>query len=275
MEQPAAPAFARDHANFERASGYCETTQHYLDLAATEEHLRSFRYLQPWYRDFPVLDLGCAKGAYLRQFSQASVGVDVSKPNLERCQELGLQVRPADLNCPLPFSSGTFPVIFCSHVLEHVDAPIALLRECRRILEERGCLLLGLPIETSLVNRLRGQRYFYHHPGHLYSFSLENIDALLKKTGFEIVRFYFEPRIVQTQTWLSWMQRLPARFMYPLALAYWVVAQKISEPADEARHANGSGNLHSPNEAGAAVANSLLIKEPDTPIERNYGSGQR
>jgi hypothetical protein len=87
---------------------------------------------------------------------------------------------------------------------------------------------LGLPIETSLVNRLRGQRYFYHHPGHLYSFSLENIDVLLQKTGFAITRYYFEPRIVRGQPWLSLMQRLPASLMYPLALAYWVVADKIS-----------------------------------------------
>ena len=260
--QSAAPPFAMDHADFQRESGYSETTRRYVDLAATEEQLRSFRYLQPWYRDFPVLDLGCAKGAYLRQFSQASVGVDVSKPNLERCQELGLQVRPADLNCPLPFSAGSFPVIFCSHVLEHVDAPIALLRECRRILADRGLLLLGLPIETSLVNRLRGQRYFYHHPGHLYSFSLENIDVLLKKTGFEIERFYFEPRIVRMESWLSWMQQLPARSMYPLALAYWVVARKVSGPANETRHTNGTGNLHSSNEAGTTAANSLLSKEP-------------
>jgi|SRR5277367_1883081 len=261
IEQSASPAFAKDHADFQRASGYCETTRHYLELAATEEQLLSFRYLRPWCRDFPVLDLGCAKGAYLRQFSKQSIGVDVSNPNLEHCRKLDLQVLPADLNSPLLFSSGSFPVIFCSHVLEHVDAPIALLRECRRILSERGLLLLGLPIETSLVNRMRGQRYFYHHPGHLYSFSLENIDVLLKKTGFEILRLYFEPRIIHAQPWLSWMQRLPSRLMYSLALAYWVVARKISEPCSEKRNANGNGNLDSSIDARETPANRRPAEE--------------
>lgn len=32
------------------------------------------------------------------------------------------------------------------------------LRECRFILTPRGVLVLGLPIETSVVNRVRGQR---------------------------------------------------------------------------------------------------------------------
>jgi hypothetical protein len=87
-------------------------------------------------------------------------------------------------------------------------------------------LVLGLPIENSVVNRLRGQRYFYHHPGHLYSFSLENIDVLLQKTGFSVVRLYFEPRIVRAPSWMAFMQRMPSSFAYPLALAYWVLARK-------------------------------------------------
>lgn len=205
---------------------YNETTRPYLDLAATEDQLRSFRYIRRWFASLPVLDLGCAKGAYLRQFAPGSIGVDVSKPNLEHCRALGLLVVAADLNSKLPFASESFPGILCSHVLEHVDAPIDLLRECNRVLPPGGTLVLGLPIENSLVNRLRGHKYFYHHPGHLYSFSLENIDVLLQKTGYEIVRLYFEPRIIRFRWWLSAIQRFPSRAMYALALAYWVVARK-------------------------------------------------
>jgi len=166
-------------------------------------------------------------GAYLREFSPLSIGVDVSRPNLDHCLRLGLNVVDADLNRELPFSSESFPAIFCSHALEHVDAPINLLRECHRISQPSGLLVLGLPIEGSLVNWLRGQKYFYHHPGHLYSFSLENIDILLQKTGYELIRFYFEPRIVRFRPWLALMQCLPSQGMYNLALAYWVIARKV------------------------------------------------
>ncbi len=203
-----------------------ETTQPYLNLSATEDQLPSFRLVRPWFGDVPVLDLGCAKGAYLRQFAPGSVGVDVSRPNLEHCRRLGLHVIAADLNGELPIPPASFPAILCSHVLEHVDAPIDLLRQCYRILRPEGLLVLGLPIESSLVNWVRGHRYFYHHPGHLYSFSLENIDVLLKKTGYKTFRVYFEPRIVRMRPWLAVMQHLPARVMYGLALAYWIVAQR-------------------------------------------------
>ncbi len=211
------------------APTYGQTTSAYLDLPGAEEQLLSFRYVRPWFGEVPVLDLGCAKGAYLGQLPQGSLGVEVSRPNLEHCRQLGLRIMVADLNRKLPFPSVSFPAILCSHVLEHVDAPIELLRECHRILRPGGLLVLGLPIESNLVNWLRGHKYFYHHPGHLYSFSLENIDILLTKTGFEITRIYFEPRIVRFSAWLFLMQRLPAQAMYPLALAYWVIARKRSD----------------------------------------------
>ena len=228
VEQSAAFAANGNHGVSATAALCSETTSAYLELAGTEEQLLSFRYVRPWFGSLPVLDLGCAKGAYLRQFAPGSVGIDVSRPNLEHCRRLGLRVTAADLNSELPLPSASFPSILCSHLLEHVDAPINLLRECHRILQPEGLLVLGLPIETSLVNWLRGQKYFYHHPGHLYSFSLENIEVLLKKTGFRIARFYFEPRIIHSRPWLSLMQRLPSRAMYALALAYWVVAGKRS-----------------------------------------------
>jgi len=209
-----------------------ETTRHYLELAAPEAAMVSFRYIRPWLHNRAVLDLGCAKGTYLRQLGTNSLGIDISKPNLEHCRGLGLHVRAADLNRDLPIQTGSFEAILCSHALEHVDAPIRLLRECRRILAPGGTLVLGLPIESSVVNRLRGQRYFYHHPGHLYSFSLENIDVLLRKTGFGVAEYFFEPRIMKSQAWLSLLQHIPSGLSYALALAYWVVARKETDGCD-------------------------------------------
>ena len=210
--------------------GECgETARPYLELAHPPQELRSFRYVLPWLMAAPVLDLGCASGAYLRHFPEGSLGVDVSRPNLESCRQLGLRVIPGDLLRQLPWAESSFPSIFCAHVLEHVDSPINLLRECHRVLEPGGLLVLGLPIESSIVNRLRGQRYFCHHPGHLYSFSLENIEVLLCKSGFQIVRHYFEPRIVPGRVWLALMQSMPSPVAYALALAYWVVARKKEE----------------------------------------------
>jgi len=205
------------------------TTSQYVNLLGCEDTLTSFEYLLPLIKGRPVLDLGCGTGAYLDQFDEGSISIEVSLPNLQYCRQLGLRVLAADLNDYLPINDGSFPIIFCSHVLEHVDAPIWLLRECHRVLQSDGLLVLGLPIENSFPNMLRGDHYFLVHPGHLYSLSLDNIDALLAKTGFRRLRLYFELR--GSRRWyLRYLQRiaqsLPSHLLFPMMMAYWVIARK-------------------------------------------------
>jgi SAM-dependent methyltransferase len=205
------------------------TTSWYVNLPGYEDILTSLEDLLPLFKECRVLDLGCGKGGYLAKFDEGSIGIEVSIPNLQYCRQRGLRVLAADLNDPLPIADGSFPVVFCSHVLEHVDAPIRLLRECYRILKNDGLLILGLPIENSLPNRLRGDHYFRGHPGHLYSFSLGNIDALLEKTRFVRLRLHFELRGAR-RWYLRQLQRiaqtLPPPLLFPLMMAYWVIARK-------------------------------------------------
>jgi SAM-dependent methyltransferase len=205
------------------------TTSWYIDLPGYSGTLTSFEYLQPLLTGHRILDTGCGRGSYLAHFSSESVGIEVSAPNLKFCRENGLRVLAADLNEPLPFADHSFPVLFCSHVLEHVDAPIRLLRECNRVLERNGTLILGLPIEPSLINRFRGDHYFRGHPGHLSSFSIDNIDALLDKTGFARYQLYFELRGSRRRplrVLQGAMQAWPVSLLFRLMMAYWVVARK-------------------------------------------------
>jgi SAM-dependent methyltransferase len=212
------------------------TTDWYVDLPGYAVSLTSFQFVLPLFHGRRTLDLGCGKGAYLSQFQQNSVGLEVSRPNLAACRQQGMSVLAADLNAPLPFADGSFPAVFCSHVMEHVDAPINLLRECHRVLPAGGLLVLGLPIEHNLPNNLRGEHYFRSHPGHLYSFSLDNVETLLAKTGFEKPSWHFELRgshrsyLGQIQ---KLVQRLPARMVFKFMMAYWVVSRKAAGPGNQ------------------------------------------
>ena len=46
----------------------------------------------------------------------------------------------------LPFRDGSFDVIYCSHVLEHVASDRAAMRELRRVLAPGGWAILQVPI---------------------------------------------------------------------------------------------------------------------------------
>ena len=45
----------------------------------------------------------------------------------------------------IPFEENTFDVIFCNHVLEHVDSDIKAMQEMRRVLKPGGWAILQVP----------------------------------------------------------------------------------------------------------------------------------
>jgi SAM-dependent methyltransferase len=183
-----------------------------------------------------VLDLGCAGGDYLALFPKGSVGLEASAPSLEACRRKGLDARYGDLNRPLEFSDCEFDVVFCSHVLEHVDSPVNLLREAWRVLRPDGMVLIAVPNEDSLANRIGRDPYFGGHFEHLYSFSKDNLLALFSRTGFEVETVlhgvYSMNRLFASSPALAKAlqnayQLVGHRFLPYLTSQHWVVGRKL------------------------------------------------
>lgn len=202
------------------------TADHYWDLLTDQPVMATFSLLEHLLREYPVLDLGCGVGHYLRRLPPGSIGLDASRPNVARCRAAGLKAFLADLNQRLPVADEAFRAVLASHVLEHVESPLALLRECRRVLIPGGRLILGLPVEGSLVRLF--DPYYGAHPGHLYAFSTEGIAVLLQRAGFTAPRIILEPplavRLHAGAGLLAGFQRLPLAVRWPLSTAYWAVA---------------------------------------------------
>jgi SAM-dependent methyltransferase len=60
-------------------------------------------------------------------------------------QASDLDVRCADLNQALPFAADSFRCVIGMSVLEHLLKPCAFLRECHRVLEPGGALVILTP----------------------------------------------------------------------------------------------------------------------------------
>ena len=58
-------------------------------------------------------------------------------PSNESIQKIDLQ--------NIPFSDETFDIVICNHMLEHVDDPVAALRELRRVLKPGARLICQTP----------------------------------------------------------------------------------------------------------------------------------
>jgi len=203
------------------------TAQEYTELLTPCNILPSFRYVYPYLKNKKILDVGSGTGEYLELFSHNSEGIDCSKKNLEVCRKKNLKVKLFDINGKLPYGEDRFEVIFCSHVLEHVESPINLLRECNRILVRKGILIVGLPTESTIVRRIY-DHYFNSHPEHLYSFSIDGMNRLLEKTNFVVVDTKLDFALLHKFK-LNLVEDFLQNFykmLFGISNAYWIVARK-------------------------------------------------
>lgn len=117
---------------------------------------------RPWYRyglelitkhiDDPcgkrALDVGCGCGEFLEILSEAGFGaegVDGNPGQIEALRSAGLKAELVDLNLELPFEDGSFDLVTCLEVIEHVARAEFLLTEIRRVLKAGGDFLLTTP----------------------------------------------------------------------------------------------------------------------------------
>lgn len=98
-----------------------------------------------------VLDLGCGTGVVTRRLAEVLHpgsevrGADVSRALLGAAERLsgGRAIAWDHLPAgPLPYPDGAFDAVTMHTLLGHVEDPLAVLRECRRVLKSDGRLIV-------------------------------------------------------------------------------------------------------------------------------------
>jgi len=93
-----------------------------------------------------MLDIGCGHEARLLRdvepYISRGFGLDRKASALNSDK---LTIIRADLGTRLPFDNESLDVISMLAVLEHVDDPVAVLKEIRRILRPEGALVITVP----------------------------------------------------------------------------------------------------------------------------------
>jgi ubiquinone/menaquinone biosynthesis C-methylase UbiE len=98
-----------------------------------------------------VLDVGCAEGYFMTlisdRFQREVWGVDLSTVALAKAHEkYGLPVAAADAT-RLPFSDGSFDLVYSTEVIEHMLDPDQMIAEMRRV--SRGTVLVTTPVSQT------------------------------------------------------------------------------------------------------------------------------
>jgi SAM-dependent methyltransferase len=138
-----------------------------------------------------ILDIGYAQ--HPNKLLHKPIGIDVVKRSPPENYEA---VYSVNLNHdPLPFPENTFDSVIAADVIEHVENPSFLLRECNRVLKSDGKLILSTPHATHWMVVLRNM-FFKNAPywdtkgEHLSNWDMITMKVLLKKNGFDLKQIH-------------------------------------------------------------------------------------
>ena len=165
-------------------------------ITRIEEVVGSFG---PYRSNNRLLDVGCGTGSYLSAAASQgwdARGVEVSKSALEQARSAGLNVFEGELG-EASYPDAYFDVVTAVEVLEHVSAPLELVREIARVLRPGGLFWITTPHIRGLSYRLLDLQWsVISPPEHLQIFSRTGMRALLTRAGFhhiELRTYGFNP----------------------------------------------------------------------------------
>lgn len=171
----------------------CKLVSHAVDLATGLARQR--RALRTMFlghmKPGRLLEVGSGSGRFLRRMHAAGWevhGTDFDPAVAERIRRrYGLRVDIGDL-ATLRYPGDAFDAIALSQVLEHVHDPIALLRECVRLLRAGGRLVLSTPNAAGLAHRRYGRNWRgLEPPRHLHLFTPAALERCAGLAGLRAV----------------------------------------------------------------------------------------
>ena len=135
-----------------------------------------------------ILDVGSGTGGnlvMLKEFADA-YGIDASRQAVEFCKKRGLDKVKQCRAERIEFNDGTFDMVTCLDVLEHIPQPVVALREIKRVLKDSGKMIVAVPAFRILWSQ--------HDEAlsHLRRYEKRSLMAELKEGGFKVEKIgYF------------------------------------------------------------------------------------
>lgn len=130
-----------------------------------------------------VLDFGCGTGGILAELPAARrIGIEITEAAADEARRALDSVFSATGEVP----GNSIDRVISFHALEHVESPIAIVRELRRVLRPDGRIRILVPCDVPVFSS-RQRTWAENAEMHLHSWTPQTLGNLLTVAGFEVL----------------------------------------------------------------------------------------
>jgi len=149
-----------------------------------------------------ILDAGCSVGGFISLAPDKIQGIDFDEESVNICRKKGLKAEKMDLTKKLEFKDEEFDGIFSSYLIEHIEKPLPMLKELRRILKKNGKLVI-ITNDWVRTHEIKNCN-FYDDYTHVKPFTKVSLGKIAFDAGF---RNYFVEYEAKSVTGFGWVIR--------------------------------------------------------------------
>jgi len=147
-------------------------------------------WIETWVPDGILLEVGCATGEFIEEATAAgyeAIGVEPSKWAVDIARRSGAEVLCGKLaDWTAEYAGFTVDAVAMFHVLEHLEDPLELLRQCRSVLADDGRVFIEVPNASSCAAKSLDPSWSgWEFRFHQWHFTPSSLKALLERAGLE------------------------------------------------------------------------------------------
>jgi 2-polyprenyl-3-methyl-5-hydroxy-6-metoxy-1,4-benzoquinol methylase len=187
-----------------------------------------------------VLDVGCSSGYLagpLASRGNTVIGLELDPEAAHAAEAFCEQVLVGDAETmELPFDPGSFDVVLCGDVVEHLRDPVGTLARLRPLLRPEGRLVLSTPNVANWAIRLSllAGRWRYTDRGildrtHTHLFTRRTLAEAIEAAGYRVLRIDYTVPAPGASDLLDGVTRAVGR-LRPSLFAYQFVAVAQTSP---------------------------------------------
>lgn len=125
-----------------------------------------------------ILDIGCATGNFIQWKKDRIIGIDKDFKSIKIAKTREFTVCQSDILENLCFKDESFSGVNCSNILEHINDPLMMMCEIRRILKPGGKTVVMVP------DIIRYGLKFWTDYTHKTPFTKKSLKQVAKDAGF-------------------------------------------------------------------------------------------